>query len=833
MSKTFNVSSELFIAGKNIIPTIEAKRLDCDIFSGKKNNGWRGSYRRRRKQTSNQLDIVLDSTFAKIDHVPGLKTTLFPHQQTIVSAMLELEHTRNLNCKLDSDRIVRVTYNAAVLSEPVGSGKTFDILAVICLNKIPRAIPDIMELPALVYSEQSVGYIRCMFKKFIKATIIFVGTSVMRQWENAIKTYTSLKVFHVHSVIELRQLILMIANKTVNNYDIILVKNGKITVPMNMSEVIDINEANKNYSHIYNVIAAMKEYCWARVVIDDFDTIRLPTNANIVRGVFTWYISSTRKAMDKFARQTNRYDRASDALLNHTYSCSNIMENRILFDVLNLRNDSQYLEETTRIPYPKFHVAVFENENNQYISLLTSMNNDEINRVTEMLNGDAIATAAETVGIKTTSVADIFQKILGDKFDKYVFASAVLEFIGEEQSTADQRAPMSANPDPEDKYYKKDLLEFRHIEYKYPNVNTMLTETDKEYTEIKEENGKSIQRVKDNIKHGTCPVCQVDLASDENSDVIIVKCCNAVYCADCGIKAQNLNDRYHKLQGGRCGNCRQVLTIKDLIYIGNDLQLKDIIDEKIEESEELEPVELDKIKKQARKKRTKYVAIIDIIRGQEVPEDRRVDMHIPNMMKGALCLPESPIRKVLIFANFDETLTAVIKELEAEQIKYWRLQGGFSEINTTALEFTECKETCALVVNSTRHCSGLNLQTATDLIFTHRITDQAIESQVAGRGHRLGRTSPLNIWYLSYENEYQELCATHGIREMSTSELLEEKKHESDSKPLIHESDTDDQPDQRDVPIKKMHINRIEQDVDADDESDAEEATSEEDTESD
>lgn len=148
------------------------------------------------------------------------------------------------------------------------------------------------------------------------------------------------------------------------------------------------------------------------------------------------------------------------------------------------------------------------------------------------------------------------------------------------------------------------------------------------------------------------------------------------------------------------------------------------------------------------------------------------------MMKGADYLPEAKVRKVLIFANFDETLIEVIKELEKENIKYWKLQGGIGEISETANAFTQCNETCALVVNSTRHCSGLNLQTATDLIFTHRMIDPAVESQVAGRGHRLGRKSPLNIWYLAYENEYNELCLTHSVRVLSASEIEHERKME-------------------------------------------------------
>jgi SNF2 family DNA or RNA helicase len=139
--------------------------------------------------------------------------------------------------------------------------------------------------------------------------------------------------------------------------------------------------------------------------------------------------------------------------------------------------------------------------------------------------------------------------------------------------------------------------------------------------------------------------------------------------------------------------------------------------------EDLTPIDLSKYEKRVDENRNKYTAIIDIINGEPVPEDKRVDMFIPNMMKGASYLREASIRKVLIFANFEETLKEVITNLNKNKIKYWKLQGTPAEIDNIAREFTQCETKCAMVVNSTQHCSGLNLQTATDLIFAHVIMD--------------------------------------------------------------------------------------------------------------
>jgi len=784
MSKQQNTkNNSLFTSGRVITDVLSNKKFYSNTVVHMYDTRNNAATRNSRRNVTNDVEVSLDESFSKIDYVPGLKTTLYPHQKTAVKAMLDMERKRCI--KLEEAKygsIINLTYNASVLSEPVGSGKTINMLAIICLSKTPRPIPDIMELK-MVKSANSVGYIRRKFRKFLTPTVVFVGVSVMRQWEQAIKTFTNLQYFSVHRVEDLRVMFTMIENKAINKYDIVLIKNGYATGKVILPNDQELEPKNKGQRNsIYNLVANLRNYCWSRVAIDDFDTIKLPHNAGIVNAVYTWYISSTRKTMERRDERVN-HRTVSDILLYHDYGCSNIMYNHILFGKLNVRNDIEYLKSTTAIPCPKYHVVLFKNPNNVYLSLLGSMGDTDINRITEMLNGDAYSAAAEAAGIKSTSVANIFETILGNKYKQYRFSGDLLAFIDNEKENEPSRMPIPNNADlditDEDgikiyRYGKKDLLDFRSIEYKFPGVKKILNDTETEYTEVKNKSGLAIQRIKDNIKHGVCPVCAIDL--DDSKGVIVVKCCQAVFCEKCGIAAQNLNNRYNKLQRGRCSNCRSNVSIKDLIYIGDDFGLEDIEEENFEDDvEDTAPVE--ELKKE-KKPTTKYTAIIDIIRGEQIADDKRVDLHIPNMMKGAAYLPEAKIRKVLIFANFDETLNNIIKELKEENIKYWRLHGTSNEINDTSLAFTACNETCALVINSTKHCSGLNLQTATDLIFAHRMIDQAVESQVAGRGHRLGRTNPLNIWYLLYDNEYAGLQVSHSVRELTEDDLKHEKAME-------------------------------------------------------
>ena len=105
--------------------------------------------------------------------------------------------------------------------------------------------------------------------------------------------------------------------------------------------------------------------------------------------------------------------------------------------------------------------------------------------------------------------------------------------------------------------------------------------------------------------------------------------------------------------------------------------------------------------------------------------------------------------------------------LDAEKINYWKLGGTHKEINNIVELFTNCKKMCVLIINSTKHCAGLNLQSATDLIFAHKIIDVNVETQVIGRGQRIGRTSSLRVHYIMYQNEYDWMVRNATIREIA------------------------------------------------------------------
>lgn len=108
--------------------------------------------------------------------------------------------------------------------------------------------------------------------------------------------------------------------------------------------------------------------------------------------------------------------------------------------------------------------------------------------------------------------------------------------------------------------------------------------------------------------------------------------------------------------------------------------------------------------------------------------------------------------KILIFSLYENTFLTIGKMLNENNVKYAYLKGNMYQINNTIQNYKD-NDIRVLFVNSRNYGSGLNLENTTDVILFHKF-DSEIEKQVIGRAQRYGRTQPLRIWYLLYNNEY-------------------------------------------------------------------------------
>jgi SNF2 family DNA or RNA helicase len=694
--------------------------------------------------------VRTDEKYSRCPTPIGFKGELMPHQQTDVASMLNLEDSGEIKIQLRSGSKTVKTV-AGLLSEPFGSGKTVVVLALLLQRAIPENRPLLTSVPlygAKGKRSQTCAVIHRKFgdSRIIRPALLMVAASVVLQWKTAISRFTNMRAFVVTNVRKLRELQKLIKNGDVNTFDIILVKNGNVTGEFHLEKAEPKNK--KHTRKIYNLIANVtRTHVWSRLIVDDFDVIKLPKPPSVINALFTWFISAT-KFTDNTTHQYRYSEDYKSIIMKPDLNIAEQMGRGHLMQTFNVCNAPSYTERSVSIGKPVFWVHKLKNPNGRYVRMIGAMAGDNARDIMEMLNADAIGEAAELAGIDTNNIGDIFKGILQGQYQKYAQAVDVLKFIDTIDMVEIEHLNEPENI--EDVYYQKHVYQKRPILYKYPNIVEKINAVSDECKASRTESGKAIDRVKDNIKEGDCPVCCCELEGDA---AIIIKCCGVVLCADCGTQSTNLCRNNNRITG-KCPHCRAVIAFTDLIFMGEDMKLDDIVTDNIEKPAVEEVVDVPEQKVNTIK--TKFDILLRIIKGEELPDKKQEHVSIPGMLEGIKELPEAPAdkRKTIIFSRFDEALDGMAKNLTQAGVSFKRLGGTAEQINALANEFQDSYDgTNVLLINGEKYSSGLNLQSATDLVFMHKIVDKNIEAQIVGRVQRLGRVYKAHVHYVLYDEE--------------------------------------------------------------------------------
>lgn len=762
--------------------------------------------------------------------VPRLRIELLEHQCYTVRAMMDIENKRLLSVNIstmNSSGIINpvVETCAAVLSEKPGSGKTEEILALIALQPSPPSIAEITSIPT-IHSKDTTGYgyrnresyvragytteVRRIYKRRFKQTLIFVGKSVMRQWTKAVKEFTDFKAFVINDIFDLRRFYDLVfginreeGRRTLGTYDIILIKNGIVSGKFDIPELQKTDLKDVKSKPIISIFSELfKDTCFNRVVLDDFDNLGVPTNATVIPSLFTWFVSATKKAPPG-RRTLQEYHTIKDIIRSYRPTYVNAWNNRELFTFFNLGCENSFIDKSVSATQVHFYTYTFVNPNETFIGALGAMGTQDAATLAEMANADALGTAAAKAGIKSNSVADIFEKILDNKWNVYKHNLSIARYIPRVRQVVlglpilvdDEKAITATGLGNLRKNIKKPgpLGAISGIvKYRQTVVDETIQEAEENNNHDKEENGKAIQRVKDNLREGYCPIMSIPLSEAKN--VVILKCCGVTLSWEAITMLQK-----------ECPNCRSSCDAKSMIVIDKELKLDDIVEEQgLTADEPIDVVDVEpEFKKPAaakpKKEATdvdadpdldedeldlvvgtdeneleedlqddtsalnKFNCIVKIIKGREselqsVCKKRAV--HIPNMIVGTCDKGTAPAenRKILVFANFRETLVNLEKKLDKQKVRYLKLLGKPAQIDDIVRRYwlpnSDPESVAVLLVNGSKYCAGLNLQNTTDLIYTHKVIDKNIETQIAGRAARYGREFNLNVHYVLYQNEY-------------------------------------------------------------------------------
>jgi SNF2 family DNA or RNA helicase len=729
---------------------------------------------------------VITEHYAKSGTPARLNLKLFPHQETAVQALLDLEDRRVFTSKTTfvKDSSVVIVTSSAVLSEPVGSGKTYIILGVIAHRQIPKAMPLIANSILLSGADDKSSRFRTTRhdppepmhditvrfngpRALIKPNLVVVGSSVLVQWENAVRQNTNFRVLTIGDFHGMNQFKRFLEKNDLNQFQIILMKNGTVTGNLNIG-----TDGNKTYmSMIYAMAEITRDYCWSRVFYDDFDTIKIPPGSCTINSLFNVYVSATeKKDVVPFKKDRIEYNTLAEMFEAKTpIALANVLQDQTLFTTFNVKNDPAFTERSTRITLLEQYRYVYDNPDDNFIRVMGALGDDEAKETIEALNAGAYGHAAQKWGCESKSVGDIFKRMLDKQYDRYMVNVYILDAIEK------TRTLVADLPEyPEDKKYKAKVLDqirgavikktVPAVKYFDERIITALDELHLEYTQLKERDGIAIQRVIDNVKQGDCQVCCLPL---EGFDVFIVRCCGLIVCDTCGIKGNQIALRYnYKVRGnvicGKCANCKaDVFPQTDLIYVDHKFDMSGLIQAKGDEAplaaveQEIAPPveEIPDGEKEPEIKNPKLKALYKIVKGENIPEREKVNNEIKNLLKGSVDIPQNAKtqKKVLLFAGFDESLNMIEEFCVERKIEYLRLCGNARQMAKTVKKFKTYGT--IMLINSQQYCAGLNLEFSTDLVFFHKILNENVEGQVAGRIQRIGRTVNGRIHYLCYRNE--------------------------------------------------------------------------------
>ena len=156
----------------------------------------------------------------------------------------------------------------------------------------------------------------------------------------------------------------------------------------------------------------------------------------------------------------------------------------------------------------------------------------------------------------------------------------------------------------------------------------------------------------------------------------------------------------------------------------------------------------------------KWLYVIDIIENK-IPQfrksananylklNRKSNTNISNIIT-----EPDKVSKLILFININDShIQTLNNHIEkTPDTKYIKIDLETPLIHNHINEFNECKTKCVLLIYNINRMLNLklNLQKATDIIFTFKIDDFVTEKRIINRVYRMGRKDHINIHYVIY-----------------------------------------------------------------------------------
>jgi superfamily II DNA or RNA helicase len=456
----------------------------------------------------NYYDMELNETSNITEQNNKLKIKLKPHQLAALNKALEMEINGTIRYKISNtnkllsimnmlysnipysllaqsnNNIIQISTNVGIFGDMVGYGKTLIALALIAVNDVENIhINNTYSKTFNNYKNYSYLNISSVNNLIVPSNIIFNTTLVIVprgpvyiQWENMIKTHTSLKVLSIDNLTFIKKNLPKYTQNNrqeiidyFNKFDLVLIKNTTLKL------LYRYYYADNNFNLINN---------WKRVIIDEahdiINQLKVHINYN-----YLWMISGTYEDLLKKVYNSNNS-------LIYTNTAKELMNDEFI-NLMLVKNNSTFIKNSFKIPEPieKFYLCKLPNN----INVIKKFISDS---VLDKINANDILGAIKELGGKNENETNIIELVSKELKRELFNKQAERDYI----STLD--IP---------------------LEQKNAKLKTIITEI-----ENQEEKIKNLTERISYISSKTCSIC-MELITNP----ILIECTH-IFCGGCLIK---------------------------------------------------------------------------------------------------------------------------------------------------------------------------------------------------------------------------------------------------------------------------------------------------------
>lgn len=433
-----------------------------------------------------------------------------------------------------------------------------------------------------------------------------------------------------------------------------------------------------------------------------------------------------------------------------------------------VRAAAHEINNDMQVPSPRARLLVFTNPDDRFTAMLTDLAGGNVG---EMLNGMAFRTAAHHLGISSRSPAEMFRFVLKSRYLSWVTHEKALKYLRAVLSHLEWAPRLAPNDETAPRNYcerrvaaitrsaaelaKMDIEQipdaFTHTA---GQLEVALTGRIAAIKAAGAENENAILRFRARVTEGECLVCSDD---EFCSGFFVLTCCFTLLCVECFASGTN-----RRKNVGRCPSCRGELSLKDdATFVDAAIDFEALIRGCPDDETSRVAAAPPEAEEEIFRLPPKLMALVFIARGEPIPaekcphehKDEELTLKLPNVLGNGDAPTAAGPPSVLVFASYNESLDLIEETLEAYAITHGRLGQG-SQLDREALDNFATKRIRVLLVCSQRDSSGLNLQTATDIVFFNEISRQGELAQALGRVQRYGRNGvSARCHVLAFPNE--------------------------------------------------------------------------------